>query len=82
VTVPLRQGAENRARGAKGAEPECDFYFGIEGGIETDKDGKLICFAWVIVFDKVSTINLFSDQAQFSFRVLHTTLHFDVNHYL
>jgi inosine/xanthosine triphosphatase len=45
------QGAENRARGSKDIEPDCDLYFGIEGGIE-EKDGKLICFAWVIVFDK------------------------------
>ena len=53
------QGAENRARRAKDEDPNCDFYFGVEGGIEADKDGKLVCFAWVIVFDKVISFNIF-----------------------
>jgi non-canonical (house-cleaning) NTP pyrophosphatase len=47
------QGAENRARRAKDEEPDCDYYFGVEGGIEAENDGKLVCFAWVVVFDKV-----------------------------
>ncbi len=40
---------------AKEIEPDCDYYIGVEGGIEAEKDGKLVCFAWVIVFDKVGT---------------------------
>jgi non-canonical (house-cleaning) NTP pyrophosphatase len=50
------QGAENRARRAKDEDADCDLYFGVEGGIETEKNGKLVCFAWVIVFDKVLSV--------------------------
>jgi inosine/xanthosine triphosphatase len=42
------QGAENRARAARAAHPEADFWAGIEGGVDGDGDG-LIAFAWVVV---------------------------------
>lgn len=43
-----RQGAQNRARRAKDALPEADFWAGVEGGCEI-QDGELVAFAWVEV---------------------------------
>ncbi len=42
------QGAQNRATGAKQAEPEADYWVGIEGGIEQDA-GQMAAFAWIVV---------------------------------
>lgn len=41
-------GATNRARNAKHAKPEADYWVGIEGGVE-DLNGKMFAFAWVAV---------------------------------
>lgn len=42
------QGALNRAQLARQAEPDGDYWFGIEGGVE-ELDGGLAAFAWVVV---------------------------------
>ncbi|PJF21617.1 MAG: inositol monophosphatase [Phototrophicales bacterium] len=42
------QGALNRATNAQLAEPNADFWVGIEGGV-ADHQGELHCFAWVVV---------------------------------
>lgn len=42
------QGALNRAQNARDAQPEADYWVGIEGGIE-DTDLGMQCFAWVII---------------------------------
>ncbi len=43
-----RHGAEARARNARNAAPNADYWVGIEGGCE-DRDGGLHAFAWVVV---------------------------------
>ena len=40
------QGAQNRAENARAAQPDSDFWVGIEGGIEQTAQG-MRCFAWV-----------------------------------
>lgn len=45
-----RTGAWNRARGARAAEPDADYWVGIEGGVEPLEDG-LIAYAWTAVLD-------------------------------
>jgi inosine/xanthosine triphosphatase len=42
------QGATNRARRAAEANPNANYWVGIEGGVEQD-DGELVAFAWVVV---------------------------------
>jgi inosine/xanthosine triphosphatase len=44
-------GARNRARNAKDAVPDADFWVGLEGGIEDTKDG-MIERAWMAVIAK------------------------------
>ena len=44
-----KQGAMNRARGAQAAGGGFDFFVGVEGGLEVDTDGKMQCFAWMVV---------------------------------
>lgn len=46
-----RQGARNRARKAREARPEADFWAGVEGGCEL-QDGELVAFAWVEVLSR------------------------------
>ncbi len=48
-------GALTRAENARAARRECDFWVGIEGGVE---DGPLgmSCFAWVVVLDRSGRI--------------------------
>ncbi|NKI33859.1 inosine/xanthosine triphosphatase [Wenzhouxiangella sp. XN79A] len=46
-----RIGAENRARAARDAEPEADYWFGVEGGVEDSSQGMLT-FAWIVVVDR------------------------------
>lgn len=47
------QGARNRAANARRADPEADYWVGIEGGVE---DGAALqAFAWVVVMDGTST---------------------------
>ncbi len=41
-------GAENRARGARAAEPAGEYWFGLEGGVEPSPHG-LLTFAWIVV---------------------------------
>ncbi len=47
-------GAKNRVRNARKAEPDADFWIGLEGGIHVnDSDGGAIqSFAWVVVEGK------------------------------
>ena len=45
------QGALNRATGAKKAQPEADYWVGIEGGI-TFTRGEMETFAWMVVLGK------------------------------
>jgi len=42
-----RRGAENRARGAREAVPDAEYWFGIEGGVADGRCG-LSAFAWVV----------------------------------
>ncbi len=41
------RGALNRARQARRARPDADYWLGIEGGVQ-DFDGELLTFAWVV----------------------------------
>lgn len=56
-SAETRQGALNRARAAALAQPQADFWVGIEGGVE-DENGALGAFAWIVV--------LSAEQAGFS----------------
>lgn len=40
-------GAETRAHGARLAEPDADYWFGLEGGVEPSRHG-LLTFAWIV----------------------------------
>lgn len=42
-------GAENRARAARAAKPDADFWIGIEGGIEDIPGEGMIVFAWIVI---------------------------------
>lgn len=42
------RGAKNRIKNAKKSFPQADFWIGIEGGVEKQKD-ELIAFAWIII---------------------------------
>ena len=42
------QGAKNRAKAARAARPEADFWAGLEGGAEA-YDGRLSTFAWIYI---------------------------------
>lgn len=48
------QGALNRARNARNAEPQADYWIGIEGGVD-DSGHAMETFAWVVVLGKAST---------------------------
>ena len=41
-------GALNRADNARHAEPDADYWIGIEGGIQDDGD-EMLAFAWIVV---------------------------------
>ena len=43
-----RQGARNRANRASEAQPDADFWVGLEGGVEV-YDDQLLAFAWMAV---------------------------------
>jgi inosine/xanthosine triphosphatase len=45
------QGANNRAKNARVAQPNADFWVGIEGGVEEHQDA-IQSFAWVVVIDR------------------------------
>ncbi|KAK1252562.1 hypothetical protein MKX08_003749 [Trichoderma sp. CBMAI-0020] len=47
------QGARNRARNAREAKPEADYWVGIEGGVD-DSGDAMETFAWVVVLGKHS----------------------------
>ncbi len=47
-------GAKNRAENAKNKIPEADFYVGIEGGIEKNKN-ETQAFAWVFIISENKT---------------------------
>lgn len=44
-------GAENRARAARQARPDADYWFGVEGGVEDSPNG-LLTFAWIVAVDR------------------------------
>lgn len=44
-------GARNRARNAREAKPEADYWVGIEGGVD-DSGDAMETFAWVVVLGK------------------------------
>ena len=50
-----RIGAENRARAARDAEPDADYWFGVEGGVEDSPQGMLT-FAWIVVVDRAGRV--------------------------
>ena len=54
-----RQGAQNRASNASAAQPDADFWVGLEGGIEV-VDDQLMAFAWMHVRGR----NGFASQAR------------------
>ncbi len=45
------RGATERAANARSANPEADFWIGIEGGV-SDIDGEMEAFAWVVALDR------------------------------
>lgn len=44
------QGALNRVAYIRTAEPDADYWIGLEGGID-QRDGALECFAWIVATD-------------------------------
>ncbi|PKS08459.1 hypothetical protein jhhlp_004842 [Lomentospora prolificans] len=44
-------GAQNRVKNAREAQPEADYWIGLEGGVDED-GGALRNFAWIVVTDK------------------------------
>lgn len=42
------QGALNRVQNAQAAQPEADFWIGLEGGVE-EMEGELTAFAWIVI---------------------------------
>jgi inosine/xanthosine triphosphatase len=48
-------GAENRARAARQVEPDADYWFGVEGGVEDSPHG-LLTFAWIVAVDRTGRI--------------------------
>lgn len=44
-------GALNRARAARQALPDADFWFGLEGGIH-EQEEQLMAFAWVVALNR------------------------------
>ncbi|KAL7947768.1 Maf/Ham1 [Trichoderma barbatum] len=48
------QGAKNRARNARDAEPQADYWVGIEGGVD-DSGDAMENFAWVVVLGRAET---------------------------
>ncbi|KAH6607316.1 hypothetical protein Trco_003629 [Trichoderma cornu-damae] len=47
------RGARNRARNARDAEPQADYWVGIEGGVDDGGDA-METFAWVVVLGKAA----------------------------
>ncbi|UCS94711.1 inosine/xanthosine triphosphatase [Echinicola marina] len=45
------RGAHNRAKNAKSAFPEADYWVGIEGGV-AKMENELEAFAWIVILDK------------------------------
>ncbi len=52
-----RQGARNRAENARAAQPDSDFWVGIEGGIDDSPQG-MSCFARVHIIDRAGKIGI------------------------
>ncbi|PTB80163.1 Maf/Ham1 [Trichoderma longibrachiatum ATCC 18648] len=48
------QGARNRAQNARDAEPQAEYWVGIEGGVD-DSGGSMETFAWVVVLGRTKT---------------------------
>jgi len=51
-----RRGARTRAMNASQAEPDADFWVGMEGGIEVI-DNQLMAFAWMVVLGHSESIS-------------------------
>ncbi|MBN2550800.1 MAG: inosine/xanthosine triphosphatase [Anaerolineales bacterium] len=45
------RGAMNRARAVSQAQPQADYWVGVEGGIE-EQDGEMAAFAWIVVLSR------------------------------
>ncbi|WP_422007984.1 inosine/xanthosine triphosphatase [Roseivirga pacifica] len=45
------EGAKNRARNARSAQPEADYWVGIEGGIDQES-GTMEAFAWISIIGR------------------------------
>ncbi|AZQ62656.1 non-canonical purine NTP phosphatase [Flammeovirga pectinis] len=45
-------GALNRATNARKVATDADYWVGMEGGIDTDEEGKMFAFAWMCIIDK------------------------------
>jgi inosine/xanthosine triphosphatase len=52
--VETLTGATNRAHNAQQAQPDSDFWAGIEGGVE-NLNGEMFAFAWVAVISQSQT---------------------------
>ena len=50
-------GARNRAENAKKAEPDADYWVGIEGGLD-EREGKFEAFAWMVVENKGGKVGM------------------------
>ncbi len=48
-----RRGAQKRAQNARLADPEGDFWVGVEGGCDY-LDGEMVAFAWIVILSKVT----------------------------
>ncbi|UKZ74151.1 hypothetical protein TrVFT333_001810 [Trichoderma virens FT-333] len=57
------QGAKNRALNARDAEPEADYWVGIEGGVD-DSGDAMETFAWVVVLGRGKTTATDSSKSQ------------------
>ncbi len=42
-------GAQNRVNRIRDQVPEADYWIGIEGGVDFDKNGEMMAFAWVVI---------------------------------
>ena len=43
------QGALNRTTNAQIAQPDADFWVGLEGGLDETGDGRFLGFAWIVI---------------------------------
>ncbi len=51
-TAETIQGARNRVQHISKAQPEADYFVGLEGGLITDEDDRLVSQAWMVIVNK------------------------------